>query len=58
MGIEVPALTIPVRPGRNLGVIIEVAAMNQSQKQMGYNTAQEFNKKLMQLAEGGGDIGE
>jgi len=58
MGIEVPALTIPVRPGRNLGVIIEVAAMNQRQKQMGYNTAQEFNKKLMQLAEGGGDIGE
>ena len=50
MGIEVPSLTIPVRPGRNLSVVIEVAAMNQRQKQMGYNTAEEFNKKLMALA--------
>ena len=52
MGIDVPALTIPVRPGRNLSVVIEVAAMNQRQKQMGYNTAEEFNKKLMALTEG------
>ena len=52
MGIEVPSLTIPVRPGRNLSVVIEVAAMNQRQKQMGYNTAEEFNKKLMALTEG------
>jgi len=50
MGIEIPSLTIPVRPGRNLSVVIEVAAMNQRQKQMGYNTAEEFNKKLMALA--------
>ena len=50
MGIDVPALTIPVRPGRNLSVVIEVAAMNQRQKQMGYNSAEEFNKKLMALA--------
>ena len=50
MGIEVPSLTIPVRPGRNLSVVIEVAAMNQRQKQMGYNTAEEFNKRLMALA--------
>ena len=47
MGIKVPKTTIPVRPGRNLAVIIEIAAMNNRQKKMGYNTAQEFNKKLM-----------
>ena len=47
MGIDVPATTIPVKPGRNLAVIIEIAAMNNRQKKMGYNTAVEFNKKLM-----------
>ena len=50
MGIEIPSVTIPVRPGRNLAVIIEIAAMNQRQKYMGMNTAEEFNKRLMQLA--------
>ena len=48
LGIEIPALTIPVRPGRNLAIILEIAAMNNRQKKMGYNTAEEFNKKLMQ----------
>ncbi len=47
LGIEVPAITIPVRPGRNLAIILEIAAMNNRQKRMGYNTAQEFNKHLM-----------
>ena len=47
MGIDVPSVTVPVRPGRNLAVIIEIAAMNNRQKKMGYNTAVEFNKKLM-----------
>ncbi len=47
LGIEVPALTIPVRPGRNLAIILEIAAMNYRQKKMGYNTAEEFNKKIM-----------
>ena len=50
MGIEVPSVVVPVRPGRNLAVIIEIAAMNQRQKFMGHNTAEEFNKRLMQLA--------
>ena len=40
-------MTIPVKPGRSLAIIIEVAAMNNRQKKMGYNTAVEFNKKLM-----------
>ena len=47
MGIPVPSIKIPVKPGRNLAIILEVAAMNNRQKKMGYNTAEEFNKKLM-----------
>ena len=46
LDITVPALTIPVKPGRNLAVIIEVAAMNNRQKKMGYNAALELLKKL------------
>ena len=48
LGIEVPSIVLPVCPGRNLSVVIEVAAMNNRQKRMGYNTAQEFNKRLME----------
>ena len=47
LGINIPALTIPVRPGRNLAIILEIAAMNNRQKKMGYDTAAEFNKRLM-----------
>ena len=47
LGIHIPSLTIPVRPGRNLAVVLEIAAMNNRQKKMGYNTAEEFNKRLM-----------
>ena len=47
LDIKVPCITIPVRPGRNLAIILEIAAMNNRQKKMGYNTAEEFNKKLM-----------
>ncbi len=47
MGIKIPSITIPVNPGRNLAVVLEIAAMNNRQKKMGYNTAVEFNKKLM-----------
>ncbi len=46
LGIQVPMLTIPVKPGRNLAIIIEVAAMNNRQKKMGYNAAQELMKNL------------
>ena len=48
LGIDVPALTIPVHPGRNLAVVLEIAAMNNRQKKMGYNTAEDFNKRLME----------
>ena len=47
MGIAVPTTTIPVKPGRILAIIMEIAAMNNRQKKMGYNTAEEFNKRLM-----------
>ena len=46
LGIKVPSLTIPVRPGRNLAIIIEVAAMNNRQKKMGYNAAQVFSQRI------------
>lgn len=42
LGNQVPILTIPVKPGRNLAVIIEVAAMNNRQRKMGYNAAREL----------------
>ena len=42
LGIRIPVITIPVKPGRNLAVIIEVAAMNNRQKEMGYNAALEL----------------
>ncbi len=43
---DLPLVTIPVRPGRNLAVIIEVAAMNYRLKRMGYNAAQQFTNRL------------
>ncbi len=46
MGIQVPIMTIPVKPGRNLAIIIEAAAMNNRQKKMGYNAAQELLQSL------------
>ena len=51
LGIQVPCITVPVRPGRNLAVVLEIAAMNNRLKRMGYNTAEEFNKRLMQQLE-------
>ena len=46
LGVKVPSLTVPVKPGRNLAVIIEVAAMENRQKKMGYNVALEFTKRI------------
>lgn len=46
LGIKIPSITVPVKPGRNLAVIIEIAAMNHRQKKMGFNTAEEFEKRL------------
>ncbi len=46
LGVQVPLNTIPVTPGRNLAVILEVAAMNNRQRKMGYNAAQEFTEQI------------
>lgn len=46
LGVKVPSLTIPVRPGRNLAVILEVAAMNNRQKKMGYSAANDLLSHL------------
>lgn len=52
MGIKIPSVTIPVRPGRNLALIIEIATMNTRQRLMGFNTAQELEERLMKQFEG------
>lgn len=44
--VDVPVTTVPVKPGRNLAVIIEVAAMNNRHKKMGYNSALEFTQQI------------
>ena len=46
LGVRVPMYTIPITPGRNLAVILEVAAMNNRQKKMGYNAALEFTEQI------------
>jgi HPr kinase/phosphorylase len=46
MGVDVPSLTVPVKPGRNLAVIVEVAAMNNRHKKLGHNTAEEFSERV------------
>ncbi|MDD5085253.1 MAG: HPr(Ser) kinase/phosphatase, partial [Candidatus Omnitrophica bacterium] len=47
LGIDLPHLIIPVRPGRNIPILIEVAALGQRAKQMGEHPAQEFNRRLI-----------
>ena len=51
MGINVPSITIPVKIGRNIAVIVEVAAMNNRQKKKGYNAAVELNNRIMKQME-------
>jgi HPr kinase/phosphorylase len=46
--VSIPTLTIPVKPGRNLAVVLEVAAMNNRQKKLGFNAAEELNNRLIQ----------
>lgn len=54
LGVKLPRIIVPVKPGRNIAVILEIAARNQRQKFMGYNAAIEFNKKLIsQLSDSG-----
>jgi HPr kinase/phosphorylase len=46
LGVKVPCITIPITPGRNLAVILEVAAMNNRQKRQGYDSAKEFSDRV------------
>ncbi len=54
LGLKIPSITIPVKPGRNLAVIIEVAAMNNRQKKLGYNAAADLLNRLGM----GGEVSE
>jgi HPr kinase/phosphorylase len=51
LGVHVPKLEIPVKPGRNIPIIIETAAMNERLKKMGYHSAREFNQNILRWLE-------
>lgn len=53
LGVKINELVIPVRPGRNLPIIIEAAAMNERLKNMGYNSARDFNQNVLKWIETG-----
>lgn len=53
LGVKLPRLDIPVKPGRNLPIIIEAAAMNERLKAMGYNSALDFNQNVLKWIETG-----
>lgn len=57
LGLRIPSHTIPIKPGRNLAMILEVAAMNNRQKRLGYNGAQDLSKRFNEkFVVGGEDI--
>ena len=59
LDVDVPIYTIPVQPGRNIAVIVEVAAMNNRQKRMGNNAALELMERLsVPLWDDDEDLGE
>jgi HPr kinase/phosphorylase len=51
LGVHVPSVTVPIKPGRNIPVIIETAARNERLKKMGYYSAREFNRNVMNWLE-------
>lgn len=56
MGVRVPRLLIPVRPGRNIAIIIEVAALNYRLKEFGVHPAQELNARILKMMERGHEL--
>ncbi|HQM96667.1 MAG TPA: HPr kinase/phosphorylase, partial [Clostridia bacterium] len=46
LGIKIPSLTLPIMPGRNMPILMEVAAMDFRQKKMGYNAAKEMYERV------------
>ncbi len=53
LGVDVPLVTIPVRPGRNLAVILEIAAMTNRQKKTGYNAAEDLARRVDESVDAG-----
>lgn len=53
LGVKIPFIEIPVKPGRNMPIIIEAAAMNERLKSMGYYSAREFNQNVLKWLESG-----
>ncbi|MCK5155008.1 MAG: HPr kinase/phosphorylase, partial [Spirochaetales bacterium] len=51
LGVTIPKLEIPVKPGRNVPIIIETAAMNERLKKLGYFSAKEFNQNVLKWLE-------
>jgi HPr kinase/phosphorylase len=51
LGVKLPCVNIPIKPGRNVPIIIEIAAMNERLKKMGYHSAKEFNKNIIRWLE-------
>ena len=55
LGHDVVCHSLPIRPGRNLAIICETAAVNHRQKKMGYNAAAELYRRVQDNIAGGGD---
>lgn len=53
LGVKIPTIELPVRPGRNVPIIVEAAAMNERLKKMGYNSALDFNQNILKWIESG-----
>ena len=51
LGVKIPTVTVPVKPGRNIPILIETAAMNERLKKMGYFSAREFNQNILKWLE-------
>ena len=49
MDVRLPRIVLPIKPGRNLAIIIEVAARNFSLKRMGYSAAQELDRRTNEM---------
>ena len=49
--VKIPRVTVPLRPGRNIAMIVEVAARNNRQKRLGYYAAQVLNERIMEEIE-------
>ena len=52
LGVKLPHLILPVRPGRNIPVLVEIAALNERLERMGDHSARELNRKLIEVMSG------